>query len=58
MTEQVKAYSFAPWAVLTAGVSVSFYRPGDTFPPKTLRRIIDDEARWKQDALIRLKLTK
>jgi predicted RNA binding protein YcfA (HicA-like mRNA interferase family) len=39
-------------------VTVSFHRPGDTFPPKTLRRIIDDQARWNQDALIRLKLLK
>jgi predicted RNA binding protein YcfA (HicA-like mRNA interferase family) len=39
-------------------VTVSFHRPGDTFPPKTLRRIIDDQARWKQDDLIRLKLLK
>jgi len=38
-------------------VTVS-HRPGDTFPPKTLRRIIDDQARWNQDALIRLKLLK
>ena len=39
-------------------VTVSFHRPGDIFPPKTLRRIIDDQARWNRDALIRLKLLK
>lgn len=39
-------------------VTVSFHRPGGTFPPKTLRRIIDDQARWKQDDLIRLGVLK
>jgi predicted RNA binding protein YcfA (HicA-like mRNA interferase family) len=39
-------------------VTVSFHRPGDTFPPKTLRRIIDDQARWNQDDLMRLGLVK
>ena len=37
-------------------VTVSFHRPGDTFPPKTLRRMIEDQARWTGDDLRRLKL--
>ena len=34
--------------------TVSFHRPGDTFPPKTLRRMIEDQARWTADDLRRL----
>jgi len=37
-------------------VTVSFHRPGDTFPPKTLRRMIEDQARWTADDLQRLDL--
>ncbi len=37
-------------------VTVSFHRPGDTFRPKTLRSIIEDQARWSEDDLRRLKL--
>jgi hypothetical protein len=37
-------------------VTVSFHRPGDTFPPKTLRRMIEDQARWTADDLRRLDL--
>jgi predicted RNA binding protein YcfA (HicA-like mRNA interferase family) len=32
-------------------VTVSFHRPGDTFPPKTPRRMIEDQARWTADDL-------
>jgi len=35
-------------------VTVSFHRPGDTFPPKTLRRMIKDQAHWTADDLRRL----
>jgi len=37
-------------------VTVSFHRPSDTFPPKTLKKIIEDQARWTEDDLKRLKL--
>jgi len=37
-------------------VTVSFHRPGDTFPPKTLRRMIEDQASWTEDDLRRLGL--
>lgn len=37
-------------------VTVSFRHPGETFRPKTLRSIIDDQARWGEDDLRRLKL--
>jgi predicted RNA binding protein YcfA (HicA-like mRNA interferase family) len=37
-------------------VTVSFHRPGDTFPPKTLKRIIEDQAGWTEDDLKRLGL--
>jgi predicted RNA binding protein YcfA (HicA-like mRNA interferase family) len=36
--------------------TVSFHSPGDTFPPKTLKRIIEDQAQWTKDDLKRLKL--
>ena len=32
-------------------VTVSFHRPGDTFRPKTLRSIIETQARWTEDDL-------
>jgi predicted RNA binding protein YcfA (HicA-like mRNA interferase family) len=35
-------------------VTVSFSRPGDTFPPKTLRRIIEEQACWTAEDLRRL----
>jgi len=38
-------------------VTVSFHHPGDTFPPKTLKGMIDD-AGWTEDDLKRLGLTK
>jgi predicted RNA binding protein YcfA (HicA-like mRNA interferase family) len=28
-------------------VTVSFHHPGDTFPPKTLRKMIDRHAAWQ-----------
>jgi predicted RNA binding protein YcfA (HicA-like mRNA interferase family) len=37
-------------------VTVSVHRPGDTFPPKTLRRMIADQARWTLPDLERLGL--
>ena len=37
-------------------VTVSFHRPGDTFPPKTLRSMIESQARWTEDDLRRLGL--
>lgn len=37
-------------------VTVSFHSPGDTFPPKTLRRMIEDQARWTVEDLRRLNL--
>lgn len=39
-------------------VTVSYHRPGNTFPPKTLRRIIEEQARWTEDDLKRLGLLK
>lgn len=37
-------------------VTVSFHHPGDTFPPKTLRRMIEDQAHWTVEDLRRLRL--
>ena len=37
-------------------VTVSFHSPGETFPPKTLRRMIEDQARWTEEDLSRLGL--
>lgn len=39
-------------------VTVSFHRPGDTFRPKTLRSVVQDQARWTEDDLRRLQLIK
>lgn len=39
-------------------VTVSFHRRGDTFRPKTLRSIVEMQARWTEDDLRRLKLVK
>jgi len=38
-------------------VTVSFHRTSDTFPPKTLRTIVESQARWTEDDLRRLGLT-
>ena len=37
-------------------VTVSFHHPSDTFPPKTLKTMIEYQARWTEDDLKRLKL--
>ena len=37
-------------------VTVSFHHPSDTFRPKTLRRMIEEQARWTEDDLKRLGL--
>ncbi len=37
-------------------VTVSFHRPAETFAPKTLKRMIEDQARWTEDDLRRLDL--
>lgn len=37
-------------------VTVSFHRPGETFPLKTLKRILEDQACWSENDLRRLKL--
>jgi len=37
-------------------VSVTFHAPRQTFPPKTLKSMIEAEARWTEDDLKRLKL--
>ena len=39
-------------------VTVSFHKPSDTFPPKTLKSIIEAQARWDESDLVRLKLLK
>lgn len=39
-------------------VTVSFHRPGDTFHPETLKRIVEDQAGWTEDDLKRLGLLK
>lgn len=39
-------------------VTVSFHQPGQTFPPKTLRSMLEQQAGWTLDDLKRLKLAK
>jgi predicted RNA binding protein YcfA (HicA-like mRNA interferase family) len=39
-------------------VTVTFHHPGQTFAPKTLRGMIEQQARWSEVDLRRLKLTK
>jgi predicted RNA binding protein YcfA (HicA-like mRNA interferase family) len=39
-------------------VTVSFHHPGQTFPLKTLRRMIEDQAQWSEADLKRLTLMK
>jgi predicted RNA binding protein YcfA (HicA-like mRNA interferase family) len=39
-------------------VSVTFHSPGDTFARKTLKSMIEKEARWTADDLRRLKLVR
>ena len=37
-------------------VTVSFHHPGDTFCPKTLKSMIEKQAKWTSPDLERLKL--
>ena len=37
-------------------VTVSFHKSSGTFPPKTLKTMIEDQARWTEGDLRRLKL--
>ena len=39
-------------------VTVTFHGPGDTFAPGTLKSMIEKEARWTEEDLSRLKLTR
>ena len=39
-------------------VTVSFHQPGQTFRPKTLRSMIEKQAQWTGDDLVRLGLLK
>jgi predicted RNA binding protein YcfA (HicA-like mRNA interferase family) len=39
-------------------VTVSFHKSSGTFPPKTLRDMLEHQARWKEDDLVRLGLLK
>ncbi len=39
-------------------VTVSFHRPSETFRRKTLRSIVEIQAQWTLDDLLRLKLTR
>jgi len=37
-------------------VTISFHHPSDTFSPKILKIMIEDQARWTENDLERLKL--
>ena len=37
-------------------VTVSFHKPSDTFAPKTLKTMLEEQARWTEKDLKRLKL--
>ena len=37
-------------------VTVTFHSPGDTFTPKTLKSMLEIEAKWNDDDLRRLKM--
>jgi predicted RNA binding protein YcfA (HicA-like mRNA interferase family) len=37
-------------------VTVSFHKASDTFPLKTLKSIVEDQARWSEEDLRRLML--
>ena len=39
-------------------VTVAYHGAGGTFVPKTLRSMIEEQARWREDDLKRLKLIK
>jgi len=38
-------------------VTVGYHAPGDTFRPKTLKAMLEIQACWSEDDLLRLKLT-
>ena len=37
-------------------VTISFHHASDTFRPKTLRSVIETQARWKHEDLVRLEI--
>jgi predicted RNA binding protein YcfA (HicA-like mRNA interferase family) len=37
-------------------VTVTYHKSSGTFPPKTLKTMIEDQARWSEEDLRRLKL--
>ena len=37
-------------------VTISFHHSSDTFRPKTLRSMIETQARWKHEDLVRIEL--
>jgi predicted RNA binding protein YcfA (HicA-like mRNA interferase family) len=39
-------------------VTISFHKSSDTFPPKTLKTIVEEQARWTEEDLTRLKLVR
>lgn len=39
-------------------VTVSFHKTSDTFPPKTLKTIIEDQACWSEDDVKKMGLIK
>ncbi|WP_324478211.1 type II toxin-antitoxin system HicA family toxin [Atribacter sp.] len=39
-------------------ITISFHHPGDTFPPKTLKKMIEYQAKWTEEDLKRLNLLK
>jgi predicted RNA binding protein YcfA (HicA-like mRNA interferase family) len=39
-------------------ITISFHHPEDTFPPKTLKKIIEYQAKWTEEDLKHLNLLK
>ena len=39
-------------------VTIFFHHPGDTFTPRTLKSMIEKQAKWNEDDLKRLNLLK
>ena len=37
-------------------VTVSFHKPSETFPPRTLKTMLEGQARWTEEDLKRLNL--
>ncbi len=37
-------------------VTVTYHHPGDTFRPKTLKSMIEMQAKWNEESLKRLKI--